>query len=802
MKLIKNQLLVPIHFWIFALLSVWAAPRGIAQNAPSQEEIRIDAKAIYQNGKIYLRWEPINPLTWQMGNERGYVIKRYPITLDARGQEVTDTIPTEFMVKTLGDAQLLALNEVPLAYAAKAIYRPQELITPSPTPVDEFTKAFQQEELKNAAREAALLIASSNFVHATKIGLGLLNDNLKPGEIKYKYVILINDMDSVEQLAFRPGIVAVANSAGTGIEKLANLRAETDDKYVMLKWNKPPADDFLYYDVYRKEYPSGTFAKVNQYPYSFSDKSDNPDVLYADSLPNNTSRYQYYVVGMTNFGLLSPPSDYIIAKGKPKPVGAIPFIESITESNPGKQLITWSFSGTLINRLQGFQIKRAKDREDAFVTIATVGPRVPAQVTPEPVIQSYLDLFPLTTAYYMIVALDENANELPSIPKLAQLEDNVPPAKPINLSGTVDLEGFAQVQWKANTEADLLGYHVFFSNNENGDYIPMTEEPVSLAEFSKYVNIETLANEIWVKVKALDFHDNNSPFSDAYRLKLPDVTPPSCPVLVKVENRDKCIYIKWNASSSEDVVRHEVQRRPLHFEGDWEIIATYLPVLRVDTSHCDTTMACWIEYEYRIKAIDDVDLCCYSGKGTGMLASSYCYRAVNAPRAFYSNAVLNPQNTSAFRTPKGFICLYWEFPCDYPVQEFHIYKRLGPGQPLVLVRSITPKKAIFTSYFTVPDPNNPDKTITCGFPIPTAKPPITPLPPTGEPGLTTSPNGNTPLTIVKKKTKTISTDLCAYLIEDDDIAILDTVHNSGVEYVIQVEFKDGTRSSFSEKIKP
>lgn len=793
---------MPVHFWILALLSVWAAPRSMAQSANSDEEIRVTAKAIYQNGKIYLRWEPVNNRTWQMGNERGYVVKRYPITINSRGEEWVDSIATDFNVKVLGDGQLQAFNDLALNYAAKAIYRPQELITPSSVPLDPVTKAFQQEELQNGAKETALLVAASNFQHATHIGLGLLNDNLKTNVLKYQYVILINDMDSTELSAFRPGLTTVNNSAGTGIAKLENLRAETDDKYVMLKWNKPAPDEFLYFDIYRKEYPSGTFAKVNQYPYSFSDKSDNPDVLYADSLTNNTTRYQYYVVGMTNFGLLSPPSEYVLAKGKPRPVGALPFIESITESNPGKQLITWSFSGALINRLQGFQIKRAKSREDEFVTIATVNSRPPFPATLEPVMQSYLDLFPLSSAYYMIVALDENANPLHSIPKLAQLEDNIPPAMPTDISGTVDLEGFAQVKWKANTESDLLGYHVFFSNNENGDYIPMTEEALTTAEFTKYVNIETLANEIWVKVKAIDYKDNHSPFSNAYRLKLPDIIPPSNPVLVTVENRYKCIYIKWNASSSEDVVRHEVQRRPLHYEGDWEVIATYLPVLRADTSHCDTTMACWIEYEYRIKAVDDADLFGYSGKGTGSLTSDYCYRGVNAPRAFYSNAILNPQNTSAFRTPKGFICLYWEFPCDYPVREFHIYKRLGPGQPLVLVRSITPKKAIFTSYFTVPEPSNPDKSITCGFPFPTTKPPITTTSSSGEPGLTTSPNGNTPLPIVKKNPKTIRTDLCAYLIEDDDVAILDTIHNSEVEYVIQTEFNDGTRSYFSKSIKP
>ncbi|MFZ4545708.1 MAG: hypothetical protein ACOYOA_16785, partial [Saprospiraceae bacterium] len=588
--------------------------------------------------------------------------------------------------------------------------------------------------------------------------------------------------------------ITVKTDGSSAIEPITNLRAEADDKYIMLKWNKPQQSNYAYYNIYRKaKGTSSPFVTVNEYPYSFSDQSTNPDVLFSDSLQNNTTVFQYYIQAMSNFGLLTSPSDTIEAKGKPRPLPTKPFIEKIEEENTGQQLITWSISAEFAAKIQYFWVRRAEEREGEFIKVSHDSIVCSGNVLE----YSYLDMLPLGTAYYAVIAIDENGNELYSIPKMAQIADATPPAKPIGISGTVDLDGLADVTWTENSESDLLGYILFFSNNRNGEYIPMTQKWESSAHFNKIVNIESLTEEIWVKVAAIDYHHNRSALSDPYRLSLPDIIPPSAPVLLRVDSRPTCVYIKWEASSSEDVVRHEVQRKSVNYEDDWHTIASFQPIWRVDTSYCDTSQRCWVDYEYRIKAIDDADLFSYSSKGTGMLTSSFCYKGVYNPRAFFSALVPHPRKTAALRTSKGFVCIYWEFPCDYPVYEFHIYRRLSPTGPFVLVKSIKPHIAIFTSYFTVPDPTDPSKLVTYGHPNST-KANVSTIMMNDGVSQSTSPSG---AALNPKKSKVMSNDICSYLIEDDDLAIISSNLND-IEYMIQAEFSDGTRSTFSDKIKP
>ncbi len=711
----QQKMTVAIHLWMLALLSVWALPRSMAQRPSDAIKLSVNSSAAYQQKELFLRWEPKNAETWDEGNKGGYLVRRYTTILsgtplpDERAIDLSKiTFP---VVKHATEQEMQGISEE-MEYGAKAIFHPDDLINSSA--LDSVTLLLQADELKDNARTTGLSVASLNFKYAILLGLGLNDASILPNS-EYRYVICPNVLDSVTALNMQYSIVTIRTDAKGNLETIDNLHVDRDDKYIMLKWNKSKSKAYMSYNIFRREKGKGNFETVNEYPYVFSDESDSPDVLYADSLANNTIIYEYYVQGTSNFGFTGPQSATIEVKGKPRPLPIKPFIERIEEQNKGKLLISWSLpplSYPYINTIKGFYVRRAKERDEPFVNIH---PTI-LRNTGHQEDFKYLDMFPLGNAYYMIVAVDENDYELFSIPKMAQIVDDIAPAQPAGISGTVDLEGFAEIKWTANSEPDLLGYQILFSNNETGDYIPMTESWVTTEQFSKYVNIQSLTEEIWVKIGALDYHQNRSVLSEPYRLQLPDVIAPSNPVIVTIENTPQCVYIKWNASSSEDVARHEVQRRLLHYEGAWETIATYLPVWRADTSHCDTSLQCWMEYEYRIKAIDDAELFSYSGKGIGMKSSNYCYKSVFNPRAFFTPQLPFPRQSLALKTSKGFICLYWEFPCDYPVEEFNIYRRLSPNSPFVLVASIKPKKAIFTSYYTVVDPNDKSKTLTFGFP--------------------------------------------------------------------------------------
>ena len=68
--------------------------------------------------------------------------------------------------------------------------------------------------------------------------------------------------------------------------------------------------------------------------------------------------------------------------------------------------------------------------------------------------------------YFKIRAIGDN-NQTESFSILVQLYDETPPAVPVGLTGKIDSAGIVRLEWKANTEKDLGGYHVFKSTEKN-----------------------------------------------------------------------------------------------------------------------------------------------------------------------------------------------------------------------------------------------------------------------------------------------------------------------------------------------
>jgi len=73
-----------------------------------------------------------------------------------------------------------------------------------------------------------------------------------------------------------------------------------------------------------------------------------------------------------------------------------------------------------------------------------------------------------------------------------------------------------------------------------------------------------------------DGHDNYSDFSTILALARPDIIPPSRPVLYKATPTPAGIELGWAFSSSDDLARHELQRKNINVT-DWETVLTITP---------------------------------------------------------------------------------------------------------------------------------------------------------------------------------------------------------------------------------
>jgi hypothetical protein len=93
---------------------------------------------------------------------------------------------------------------------------------------------------------------------------------------------------------------------------------------------------------------------------------------------------------------------------------------------------------------------------------------------------------------------------------------------------------------------------------------------------------------------------NQSVLSAVTNVKLPDVTPPSTPVLKAAKASTNEVNIEWLPILAEDMVKIEVYRKTKE-ETDW----TLLTSMNSGTKYTDSSSKPSMDYQYKIRAADD-----------------------------------------------------------------------------------------------------------------------------------------------------------------------------------------------------
>lgn len=775
------------HCLLAATLLLFASATSYAQKPTDPEAWVITAKAKYYEGRVYLRWEPKNFATLTAALNSTFRIKRW--TSKENGNELppahAQTTVQEWTVRIGSQQTLQGIGADATEIARMALYEPLQFQVTG-LDDDPVKKAYKESTIPEERLEYIQLAANQAFEYAEAIGLGYIDHNVIPNH-EYNYVISI-DGTPLNRMTYGKVTITTEDVAETAI---TDLTTEGGDLSVLLKWTKPEKGSYSAYNIYRTIALANNFEKINQVPYIYAESERENFIQFQDKLPNNTTEYQYYVVGIDDFGMESLPSPTKRGKGKPKPIDVSPFITQAIETREGKFEIKWNFPTGLNYAISSFEIRSATERDGNYVLIQTV----------DFISRSYIDMFPKPTNYYVVVAKDKNGYDIISTPKLAQLKDEIPPVQVTQVEGVVSEDGSAFMKWKANTELDLLGYQVLVSNRKDEGYVVVTESWLTSNEFYYYFNVATLSEEVWVQIGAIDYHHNRSVLSVPYRLRLPDLIAPTAPVLKKVEPVTKGILITWNKSQSKDVQKHKVQRRMIHEEdAEWETLKEFPTIVNfeADTVYIDTISECRVEYDYRVTAEDEVPWEAHSSVGRAAYAGLRCNYPVMNAHAFYSPVRIKPSKSTIIKTTKGLIIIVCDFPCAAQVFEFKIYRRFKraglnkPWSPFILIKSVSPEDARNKSYFPVTDKNG--KIFMVGSPQPYG---ISGSGGAGEGGNTTY---APPSTVSKKK---LRASICNYTIEDDDFnTLLNMDPDDEVEYSIQAEYTDGTISEMSAVLKP
>jgi hypothetical protein len=206
--------------------------------------------------------------------------------------------------------------------------------------------------------------------------------------------------------------------------------------------------------------------------------------------------------------------------------------------------------------------------------------------------------------FFRVQAVPQAGAVLSSFEALVMAHDAEPPARPRELSGTIDSSGIVHLEWRPNTEPDLAGYRVFRSDFRTGELAGITPDPLAAAAFIDTVDLRSGNEWVYYQVRALDQRGNGSPFTPVLALKKPDLIPPAPPRIYRIDSDDRAIELTWAASPAPDVARYRLFRRQLETEPDWGLVLTFTTE-DYRGSYRDTLVEPGFDYAYTLVATDD-----------------------------------------------------------------------------------------------------------------------------------------------------------------------------------------------------
>ena len=132
-------------------------------------------------------------------------------------------------------------------------------------------------------------------------------------------------------------------------------------------------------------------------------------------------------------------------------------------------------------------------------------------------------------------------------------------------------DAVAEIYWNPNPEPDIKGYRVYYANQADHTFVPLTPAPINQTWYRDTINLKTLTRNIYYQVFAEDFAGNMSQVSDILELTRPDIVPPPVAVALDARQDEENVYISWAASPANDVLGYRIFRKPSNSE-DWEMV--------------------------------------------------------------------------------------------------------------------------------------------------------------------------------------------------------------------------------------
>jgi hypothetical protein len=562
------------------------------RKAPEVEaEIKALAKSAGTN--TYLRWLTTDGVGWKLSIYEGYQIERYTLMQNGNMVEKPSVTKKSFpAIYPLPEYQWEAIVDTSNlgAIAAQAMYGESfEVEGATSSSLAVFNMA---RELENRFSFAAYA-ADQNFQLAQWMGLAFVDTEVKEGD---RYVYKIYSLVKKEKHFIDTAYIFVNTDEEYELPKPIDLEAKFDNKSIIVQWPTHYYDSYYTnYEIERSDDNGQSFISLKDNLLSNAEDNQHQQFsVFIDSVPEFNKEFMYRIRGKSPFGDLGPYSD-TVAISSYKQFERVPEITMVKETTDGHIKIEWNFPEKYNPDNLGFKIFRARSINDSYSEIST------EQISP--VSRSYEIPTPKGVSYLVVQAEDMGGQTYTSMPALFQIADSIPPAAPSGLKGIINKEGKVDLSWKTNTDEELSGYNLYYSNSKHGEFFKLNNKVIPSNSYTYDVPVNILTKNIYYKVQAIDLYLNESEQSELIKVERPDLIPPSPPVITGYELNESWIKLEWEPSTSSDLAGHIILRKDTE-HTKFDTLANYGKEF-TDKHFYDNAIQPAEEYTYRILAYDE-----------------------------------------------------------------------------------------------------------------------------------------------------------------------------------------------------
>ncbi|NML72089.1 hypothetical protein HHL23_20180 [Chryseobacterium sp. RP-3-3] len=620
----------------------------------------IRLKADAKKDRISLRWAVDEPISWQKANKIGFSLKRFTLSRDGK-------VLPKAEEKDLGIFKPASENEWKKIVEKNdnAAIVAQSLFGDS-FEVEMGEKQGKLEGVVNKSQEVeqrfayALMAADLDFEVAKLAGWAYTDTNVKSNE-RYLYTVSINTSEGT--LLVQKGDALAAVSSNNELPKPLDFIGIFKDKTVTLSWEYLQLRDTYTAYYVEKSQDGASFKSLGDLPVMNMNDNDGRQVqgmTFVDSLAQNTSTFSYRIRGKTIFGDYGPYSDVVSGAGK-KNLEATPRISDFIIDENEEIKLEWEFPQEDEKNIASFELLHSET--DLQNTYKVIKNKIP--VSSRSIITKSL----APSNYYKVQAIGKAGDKRESFSVLAQPNDTTPPETPLQFEGKIDSLGVAHLKWKANTEKDLEGYHIFRGIQKGDELVRLTPQAITKNHFEDKIVLENLNSKVYYYVTATDRRKNQSTPSVILELEKPDKVKPQTPVFTeyKLEDDGK-ITINWMRSHSDDVEVHQLFRKAKDdADKSWKMIYETKDI-KPDYTYTDKEVEADKSYTYYLLAIDKSKL--MSDKSQEMTLRSNKIEALS---------ILTNLSGSANRSKKQ-IELNWKIN-GKDTGEILVYRQRGSEKP-------------------------------------------------------------------------------------------------------------------------